>query len=107
TESTSAFGHGQFDFHLALPDVRVNVDRVIRDAPRVQVNTTYVQSGIRVEQMTDQLRDYFGVYSNNGILVTSVDSGSAAEKAGLKAGDVITAVDGKNIRTPADFSREM
>lgn len=71
------------------------------------MSTVYVQSGIRVEQLTDQLRDFFGVFSNNGVLVTSVDSGSAAEKAGLKAGDVITTVDGRNIRTPADFSREM
>ena len=39
--------------------------------------------------------------------MTSVDAGSAAEKAGLKAGDVVVAIDGKNIRTPADFSREM
>ncbi len=29
------------------------------------------------------------------------------EKAGLKAGDMIIAIDGKNIRTPGDFSREM
>ena len=47
------------------------------------------------------------MYSNGGVLVTSVDSGSAAEKAGLKAGDVITTIDGKMIRTPNDFSREM
>jgi len=57
--------------------------------------------------MTDQLRDFFGVYGNNGVLVTSVDSGSAAEKAGLKAGDVITTIDGKTVQTPAEFSREM
>jgi len=107
TERASNFTTvGPFGFEMHLPDVRVNVDR-IRDLSRVQVNTTYVQSGIRVEQMTDQLRDFFGVFSNGGILVTSVDSGSAADKAGLKAGDVITAVDGRMIRTPGDFSREM
>jgi S1-C subfamily serine protease len=36
-----------------------------------------------------------------------VDSASAAEKAGLKAGDVITTIDGKSVQTPAEFSREM
>src|SRR5581483_11255304 len=34
-------------------------------------------------------------------------SGSTAEKAGLKPGDVIISVDGRDIKTPADFSREM
>ena len=92
-------GFGGFD--LQLPRLRV------RDFPQVQVNTTYVQSGIRVERLTDQLRDFFGVYSNGGVLVTSVDPGSAADKAGLKAGDVIISIDGKSIRTPNDFSREM
>jgi serine protease Do len=94
-------------FELDVPGVHILADRIIRDMPRVQVNTTYIQAGIRVEQLTDQLRDFFGVFSNGGVLVTSVDQGSAADKAGLKAGDVITAVAGRNIRTPSDFSREM
>ena len=45
--------------------------------------------------------------NNGGVLVTSVDPGSAADKAGLKAGDVIVFIDGNSIRTPNDFSREM
>jgi len=92
---------------LRLPDVHIDLDRLSRNVPRVQVSTAFVQSGIRVDQMTDQLRSFFGVSGDNGVLVTSVDAGSAAEKAGLKAGDVITAIDGRNVRTPADFSREM
>jgi len=93
-------------FEFDVPGVHLFADRM-RDFPRIQVNTTYVLSGIRVEDLTDQLRDYFGVGSNNGVLVTSVDAGSAAAKAGLRAGDVITAVDSRNIRAAADFSREM
>jgi serine protease Do len=94
-------------FGLDLPNVHILADSVLRDVPRLQVSTVYVRAGIRVEQMTDQLRDFFGVYGNNGVLVTSVDSASAAEKAGLKAGDVITTIDGKSVQTPAEFSREM
>jgi serine protease Do len=99
---------GSFQFNI--PDVHVLVDQANRarlSVPRVEVSTAFVQAGIRVEQLTDQLRDFFGVLSNNGVLVSSVEAGSAAEKAGLKAGDVITAIDGRTIRTPADFSREM
>jgi len=94
-------------FELALPNVHILADRIARDMPRVQINTVYVQGGVRVEQMTDQLRDFFGVFSNNGVLVTSVEPGSAAEKAGLKAGDVITSIDGRNIQSPGDLGREL
>src|SRR5262249_38082949 len=104
-ESGRSLRSGKFEFDL--PNVQILTDQVMRDLPKLQISTVYVQTGIRVEQMTDQLRDFFGVFSNNGVLVTSVDSGSAAEKAGLKAGDVITAIDGKNIRTPSEFSREL
>jgi serine protease Do len=95
------------NFQFRVPDVNIDFNRIVRDMPRVEVRTVHIQNGIRVEQMTDQLRDFFGVFSNGGVLVTSVAAGSAAERAGLKAGDVITSVDGKNIRTPADFTREI
>ena len=99
---------GNFQFNM--PDLHVLVDRANQarlNTPRVEVSAAFVHAGIRVEQLTDQLRDFFGVLSNNGVLVSSVVAGSAAEKAGLKAGDVITTIDGRNVRTPADFSREM
>jgi serine protease Do len=98
--------NGQFTINGA--DVKVLTDRVLRDFPTTfEVNTVIAQSGVRVQELTDQLRDFFGVFSNTGVLVTSVDSSSPAEKAGLKAGDVITSVDGKTIRNPSDFRREM
>ena len=51
----------------------------------------------------DQLGEYFGV--KHGVLVTSVTDGSAAAKAGVKAGDVITAVNGRRSSEPADCRR--
>ena len=49
--------------------------------------------GINAEDLTGQLGAYFGAPGGEGILVRDVRSGSAGEKAGLKAGDVITKVD--------------
>ena len=57
--------------------------------------------------MTSQLREFFGVTGEGGVLVASVDPGSAAEKAGLKAGDVVTTVDNRPVRTPSEFDRQM
>jgi serine protease Do len=63
--------------------------------------------GIGTSSLTEQLAEYFGVASGRGVLVTSVNENSPAAKAGLKAGDVITAVDGNAIEKVADLMREL
>ena len=58
--------------------------------------------GVRLQPISDQLGTYFGVEDGHGALVSGVRSESAAEKAGLKAGDVIVEVAGKAVEDPAD-----
>ena len=53
--------------------------------------------GIDAEDIGGQLGSYFGVPDGEGILVREVNPGSAAEKAGVKAGDVITSLNGEKI----------
>ncbi|HWO00533.1 MAG TPA: PDZ domain-containing protein [Blastocatellia bacterium] len=53
--------------------------------------------GISVESVTDQLAEYFGVKDGNGVLIARVDENGAGAKAGLKAGDVIIAIDNEKI----------
>ena len=57
--------------------------------------------GVGVDELTDQLAQYFG--ANEGLLVTSVTDGSAASRAGLKAGDVITSINGRAVRSRGDL----
>ena len=59
--------------------------------------------GITTEQIGRQLAEYFGV--KDGALVTSVQDDSAAAKAGIKAGDVITNINGSKVYEPSDVSR--
>ncbi|HKZ79280.1 MAG TPA: PDZ domain-containing protein [Pyrinomonadaceae bacterium] len=61
--------------------------------------------GISTMQLTKQLADYFGVTDGRGVLVTSVADDSPAAKAGIKAGDVITAADGEKVEGAGDLSR--
>ncbi|MDQ2922176.1 MAG: PDZ domain-containing protein [Acidobacteriota bacterium] len=61
--------------------------------------------GVSTVQLTKQLADYFGIANGKGVLVTAVSDDSPAAKAGLKAGDVITTVDGEMIEGPGDLSR--
>jgi membrane-associated protease RseP (regulator of RpoE activity) len=53
--------------------------------------------GISAESLTDQLAEFFGVKDNKGALVASVQENSPAAKGGLKAGDVIIAVDNERV----------
>jgi len=63
--------------------------------------------GISGDELTTQLATYFGVKQGKGVLVREVLVGSAAAKAGLKAGDVIVAVDGKSVATVAELRQAL
>jgi serine protease Do len=72
------------------------------DFPRSFMTWRSLVLGIEAEALDGQLAEYFGV--KEGVLVRSVTKGSAADKAGIKAGDVITRVDDSKVATPADIS---
>lgn len=78
-----------------LPPLNFNAD-----TPRPAIGPTI---GVAVTPVTDQLAGYFGV--KGGLLVSSVTAGSPAANGGIKAGDVITAVNGQNVTSNADLTR--
>jgi membrane-associated protease RseP (regulator of RpoE activity) len=59
--------------------------------------------GVSTMELNKQLADYFGVA--DGVLVTSVMEDSPAAKAGVRAGDVITAIDGEKVDSSGGLSR--
>jgi predicted metalloprotease with PDZ domain len=61
--------------------------------------------GISTTQLTKQLAEYFGVADGKGVLVSSVMADSPAAKAGIKAGDVVVAVDGEKVESAGDLTR--
>ena len=63
------------------------------------------QIGVGVTALTKQLADYFGVSDGKGLLINDVRENSPAAKAGLKAGDVIVAVENKEVVGQADLTR--
>jgi S1-C subfamily serine protease len=58
--------------------------------------------GVQVEGLSGELATYFGV-KEGGVLVAGVTADSPAAKAGLKAGDVITKVNGGAVKDPRDL----
>jgi serine protease Do len=75
------------------------------DTPRDLLSRRSNLLGIEGEPLNGQLADYFGV--KDGVLVRSVAKNSAAEKAGIKAGDVITRVGDSKVSTPADITSHL
>jgi serine protease Do len=72
------------------------------DLPHAMMSMQSRALGVESESLSSQLADYFGV--KEGALVRSVAPGSAAEKAGIKAGDVITKIGGRTVRGPNELS---
>ncbi len=66
-----------------------------------------MRSGLMVENLTAQLGEFFGVKSGRGVLVRSVDKGSRADQAGMRAGDVIVRINDEKIDDTSDFSRAL
>lgn len=61
--------------------------------------------GVTVDNLTQQLAEYFG--AKDGVLVTSVTDGSAAARAGMKAGDVITSINGDRVTSREELVRRL
>jgi len=63
--------------------------------------------GIGVSEVNDSVANLYGLAVNEGVLITNIVPGSPAEKAGLKAGDVITMMNNKDIVTTRDLAEEL
>ena len=61
--------------------------------------------GVVTSDLSDQLGEYFGTKA--GVLVTTVNPDSPADKAGVKAGDVITSFNGNEVDSPSELRRRI
>ena len=91
-----AFTPRDFDFHFEMPEVD----------GRFLVSRTPTL-GISAEDLSGQFGSYFGAPDGEGILVREVKAGTPAEKAGLKAGDVITKVDGERVHNVGELREKL
>ena len=59
--------------------------------------------GLETQEITPRIAQVLGLKNTNGVVVTRVSTGSAAENADVEVGDVITAIDGKPLRSAQDL----
>jgi serine protease DegQ len=91
---------GNVGIGFAIP---INMVRAISDQLIAHGKVVRGQLGIYVQDVTPDIADRLGLHASGGAVVSRVEAGSAAEHAGIRAGDVITAVDGTSIHDGAEL----
>jgi membrane-associated protease RseP (regulator of RpoE activity) len=91
----------------AVPDGSDGPIVALGDGGELVIPSLHPRLGIDAEDIGGQLGNFFGAPDGEGVLVRSVSAGSAAEKGGLKAGDVITKFDGERIRSLGELREKL
>lgn len=128
-DATPEAGRHTWNFNIDADHIRREIERGLRDLPAEPFEfhfddrgprrfeyrqpdwvMPYMGSrgrlGVTVQSLTPELEEYFGATSG-GVLVSSVARDSAAAKAGIKAGDVITSINGGRVSDSGDLMREL
>jgi serine protease Do len=63
--------------------------------------------GVKIQPITPEIADSLSLKSTKGALIAQPQKGAPAEAAGLKAGDVVTAVNGEKVETPRELARRI
>jgi len=95
TSTGSFVGYG---FAIPIDLVKVTVQDIIKTG---KVNRGYI--GAQVTNIDDKFAQHFGLDKVEGVLVQGVNDGSPAEKAGVKAEDIILQVNDRTVRTVAEL----
>jgi S1-C subfamily serine protease len=101
--SAGVQGANNIGFAIDINSVKTVIDQ-LKQGKNVDASTPLLGvSSVSVSDVDAQTRQQLGIKVDKGAVVQTVQSGSAADKAGLKEGDVIVKVDGKDISSSDDL----
>jgi serine protease Do len=93
---------GFMGISFAIPiDVAMDVQGQLRSAGKVSRG----RIGVVIQEVTKELAESFGLSKTQGAVVSAVEKGGPAEKAGIEPGDVILKFDGKTVANSSDLPR--
>jgi serine protease Do len=82
---------GNIGIGFAIP---ANMAKNVMDQLRTKGKVTRAQLGVTVQGVTPEMAESLGLKQSTGAIVSGVSEGSAAEKAGVKRGDIIQSFNG-------------
>ena len=94
--TTALFAADQVRRTVIVRDGNVLLDEIDPPGKRAFV-------GVSMVELTPELREFFGAPNEAGVLVSSVTENGPAAKAGVRVGDVITAINGKTVASYHDL----
>ena len=104
--NSQIFSHtgGYQGVSFAIPiDVALNV----KDQLAAHGRVVRGRLGVSIQEMSQALASSFGMKTATGALVSAVEKDSPAERAGLKAGDVVLKLDGKPVERSGELARRI
>ncbi|MGS1106278.1 DegQ family serine endoprotease [Achromobacter anxifer] len=84
--------------------IPIDVAYKIKDQILEHGKVQHARLGVTVQEVNQDLANSFKLDTPSGALVSSVEKGSAADKAGLQPGDVVRKIDGKTIVSSGDLA---
>lgn len=91
---------GYMGLGFAIP---INMAKTIIDQLIKKGSVVRGYLGVKIQPLTSDLSASFGITDKRGILIAQVESGTPADKSGLKQGDVIVSLDGQPVLNVGDF----
>jgi len=86
---------------FAIP---INLAKGILNQLKVQGEVTRGWLGVAIQDLSDELAEYYGLKNGKGVLVTEVFSGDPADQAGIKPKDILLKVNGQPVETTRDLT---
>jgi serine protease Do len=93
---------GYMGVSFSIPiDLAMDIARQLRETGKV----TRGRIGVQLQELSQDIAESLGLRDQQGVLVTAVQRGGPAQKAGLRPGDVVVGFAGKPVQSAADFAR--
>lgn len=107
-----AWASGEKPAHSGQPMIKEKIVIVDKDGKEnvfessgMSVRRGYL--GVGLTDLTSELRTHFGAPEDAGVMVGSVEEGSPAAKAGIRVGDIIVSLDGKDVKSSWDIRSQI
>ena len=108
--TTAAFADGPTKRTVVIRDGKVISNKVngvevveLDELPSLLGKRAHL--GVRLIDLSTELRDHYGAPKDAGVLVASVEDNSPADKAGVKVGDIVLSIDGKDVDSSLELRR--